>query len=946
MKKILVTGASSFLGHHVMPLLEKYAVAVEPTWPGGGRGISINPRFQILAPSSKELNLLNRDSVISYIKKHKPDTILHMAALCGGIGANKKRPGDFILHNTKMATNLFDAISEVNFWDNPSMTRQVVTHFYGLGSVCGYPKNCPVPFKEEDLWNGFPEETNAPYGTAKRHMIVMQDAYRLQHGLRGAHLIPVNLYGEYDHFNLDNSHVMPALINKFIAAKQNGDESVEVWGDGTPTREFLYAGDCAEAIVRAVVTGFDYPIPVNIGTGHDISIKDLADLIKEVVGFDGEIRFTGEVSVNGQPKRRLDVSRARDILGFTAETDLRAGLEKTVNWYKESKSNPVKEAMNTGNTEKASAEALAKLNRVISLLEKNTEEVFEQIRQNPQNAKNATLNRYLGLLTVALDRAHSLNKGITSPILESPGPSVFIKATPIKDRTARMQALVKEIRDAIGDPELLKSIAERVDSIKPNLGTITEENKEFLLGLISRAQRTKETINVSGDVFKNKEFFQTYIKSVADTDKLIQAEGAKLSKEVEVAREKLQELEARRERFFNNLKRIDPKTGEVKVLDYTADEFLHKKFPISQIKLPNKEELQKKVDDSKDHHSGVGGYTGETSSRYIGYEYSKSKELKKFNESRNHKGFHNPVDLLVRAGLDRSVAEQRVRDGLGREVDNSKILKALGIPTSAPVTTVEKITSTDPVQQEQLRELAKKINAVTVDTEKPKHNVVRRLDSDGTNVNFPKKPSISESLKAVEQVYQRTVRDDIAEAKAPPKPERTLGFYEAAEKLKREKASKAIIGKEPGFVRRTDCTEVPNDAKPGKFARPLSYHEKEFFEAASAFAKDYGISTSELVRYRRGKRLPTDNFLNTAGLTDTEIMAAKFVSGDIKIPNSKLDDHHIACPRRVDSNTKPQETKPQVLNTQPKKKVEKKEKKTLFGTAKKLVSSIVDILKS
>ncbi len=887
MKKILVTGASSFLGHHVMPLLEKYATAVKPEWPSGGRGTLLTPRFQILAPSSKELNLLNRDSVISYIKKHKPDTILHMAALCGGIGANKKRPGDFILHNTKMATNLFDAISEVNFWDNPSMTRQVVTHFYGLGSVCGYPKNCPVPFKEEDLWNGFPEETNAPYGTAKRHMIVMQDAYRLQHGLRGAHLIPVNLFGEWDHFNLDNSHVMPALINKFVTAKQNGDEFVEVWGDGTPTREFLYAGDCARAIVKAVVTGFDYQIPVNIGTGQDISIKDLANLIKEVVGFDGEIRFTGEVSVNGQPKRCLDVSRARDILGFTAETDLRTGLEKTVAWYKKSQSNPIKETMNT-KTE-CLEDAQAKLNRIITLLERNTEEVLTQISRNsPDTRMDATLNRYLGLLTLALERTQALRTDkIKSDILTDMKPGFhYIKATHVKDQTVNVQELVKEIRNAVGEPELLKIIAERIDAIKPDFESITEENKDFLLGLISRV----------GLVSKPKGIIS-----------------------------------------------------------------LHQQFPLSSLKVAGyhkleKEELQKKIEDSKDHHSGVGGY-GSVTSNYIRYEQDNSKELKKFNESKNHKGVHNPVDLLVRAGLDRGVAEQRVRDGLGREVDNSKILKALGVPTTA---TVEKITSTDPVQQEQLRELARKINAVTIDTEKPKHNVVRRLDLFGNEVKFSDKLSINDALsgisdsmdvanKAAAVSFKKDEElskladeqaHDFREAKSPPKPERTLAFYEAAEKLKREKASKAIIGEEPGFVRRTNCTEVPDDTKPGKFARPLSYHEKEFFEAASAFAKDYGIPTSELVRYRRGKRLPTDNFLGVAGLTDTEIMAAKFISSDIKIPNSKLDDHCIACPKGTDLNTKPQDS-----NSQPKKKVEKKEKKTLFGTVKKLVSSIVGVLK-
>lgn len=325
MKKILVTGASSFLGHHVMPLLETQATNVRPNNPT--RGKVRHPRFKILAPSSRELNLLDRVAVRHYIDQYSPDTILHMAAKCGGIGANKNAPAEFIHDNLKMVCNLFDAIREVN----------CVTHFYGLGSVCGYPKHCPVPFKEDDLWNGYPEETNAPYGTAKRTMLVMQQAFRDQFGLKGAHLIPVNLFGEHDHFDLNNSHVIPALINKFITAVVEGKEEVEVWGDGTPTREFLYAGDCAKAIVNAVTTELDYHEPINLGTGSDISIRDLAVLIKEVTGFTGNLKFTGEIAVNGQPKRRLDVSRAKEVLGFEAKTTLKEGLENIVSWYKTNK---------------------------------------------------------------------------------------------------------------------------------------------------------------------------------------------------------------------------------------------------------------------------------------------------------------------------------------------------------------------------------------------------------------------------------------------------------------------------------------------------------------------------------------------------------------------------------------------------------------------------------
>lgn len=316
MKKILITGASSFLGHHVMPLIKNY-------------------EFEILAPTSKELNLLKRTSVIDYICLNKPEIILHMAALCGGIGANKASPAEFAHDNLKMFSNIFDGIKYLNKWgrEYKSQENQYVTHFYGLGTVCAYPKYCPVPFKEEDIWNGYPEETNAPYGNTKRMMLVLQNAFRQQFGLKGAHLICANMFGEYDHFDLKNSHVIPALINKMVQAKQNKENYIEVWGDGTPTREFLYAGDCAKAIVKSVVFGFDCSQPINIGTGNDICIKDLANLIKEVVKFTGEIRFTGEISENGQPKRRLDISKAKEMLDFVAETNLKDGLNKTVDWY-------------------------------------------------------------------------------------------------------------------------------------------------------------------------------------------------------------------------------------------------------------------------------------------------------------------------------------------------------------------------------------------------------------------------------------------------------------------------------------------------------------------------------------------------------------------------------------------------------------------------------------
>lgn len=384
MKKILVTGASSFLGHHVMPILKIYATNISPDNPV--KGVVSKPRFEILAPSSKDLNLLDRKAVIEYIVKNKPTTILHLAAKCGGIGANKAAPAEFIHDNLKMTMNLFDAIKEVNGWNNNTSEVPVVTHFYGLGSVCGYPKLCPVPFKEDDMWNGKPEETNLPYGESKRLMFLMQQAFRQQFGLKGAHLVPTNLYGEHDHFDLKNSHVMPALINKFTNAKANALDSVEIWGDGTPTREFLYAGDCADAIVRAVCNGVDYSEPINIGTGVDISISDLADMIRDIVDFKGNLLFTGEVSINGQPKRCLDISRAKSVLGFEAKTDLKTGLAKTIKWYQ----NEVGMIRNVKGAH--SKEDL------ISSLEQKAGKIAKYFRENPEDVDRISLEFLINVL--------------------------------------------------------------------------------------------------------------------------------------------------------------------------------------------------------------------------------------------------------------------------------------------------------------------------------------------------------------------------------------------------------------------------------------------------------------------------------------------------------------------------------------------------------------------
>lgn len=306
--RLLITGGTGFLGKHLIPKLE--SSNVEDIW----------------APSSKELNIFNIDSIYDIIE-YKPDVILHMAALCGGILANKNSPADFLHKNVDMASNIFCAAKTLK-----RMEKDIKV--YTLGSVCAYPKFCPAPFKEDDLWNGYPEETNAPYGMAKRLQLLMGQTYREQYGIGGAHLIPVNLYGEHDHFDLTNSHVIPALIRKFEDANRMGLGSIKLWGTGRATREFLYAGDCADAIAKVVLTGFDSPLPINLGTGQDISIEDLAYLIKNLTDSHARIQFTGEVS-DGQPKRMLDVSRAKELLGWTANTPFKEGLLRTIKWYRE-----------------------------------------------------------------------------------------------------------------------------------------------------------------------------------------------------------------------------------------------------------------------------------------------------------------------------------------------------------------------------------------------------------------------------------------------------------------------------------------------------------------------------------------------------------------------------------------------------------------------------------
>jgi GDP-L-fucose synthase len=305
--RILITGSHGFLGHHVVNAFEDYSMHPE-------RSITL------LTPTSRELNLLNKEAVQRYLANNAPDIIIHLAAQCGGIGINSQKPGEFLLNNMMMTTNLIDA---THLYDNS-------IKFVGVGTVCSYPKHTPVPFKEDDLYNGYPEETNAPYGLAKRMQLEMLRAYRKQYGFNGIFLIPVNMMGEYDNFDENSSHVIPAMLKKFHHAKVNNLPTVTLWGDGSPSREFLYAGDCAEAILRATIL-YDGPDPVNIGTGKEIKIKQLAEKIKTVVDYKGQIVWD-TTKPNGQPRRCLDTTRAKQMFGFEAKSDFDKVLRNTYFW--------------------------------------------------------------------------------------------------------------------------------------------------------------------------------------------------------------------------------------------------------------------------------------------------------------------------------------------------------------------------------------------------------------------------------------------------------------------------------------------------------------------------------------------------------------------------------------------------------------------------------------
>ncbi len=303
-KKILVTGGAGFLGQEVVAELLANGASEE----------------LIAIPRSKEYDLCRMENCQKVVAGQ--DLIIHLAAHVGGIGLNQQKPAELFYDNLMMGTQLIHAAYQAQ-----------VSKFVCVGTICAYPKFTPVPFKEEDLWNGYPEETNAPYGVAKKALLVQLQAYRQQYGFNGIYILPVNLYGPRDNFDPQSSHVIPALIRKVHEAQQRGDQTLPVWGDGSPTREFIYATDAARGIVAAA-RQFDRPDPVNLGTNMEISIKVLIETICELMDFQGEIVWETD-KPNGQPRRCLDTQKAEEFFGFRAKTSLRDGLKATIDWYRQ-----------------------------------------------------------------------------------------------------------------------------------------------------------------------------------------------------------------------------------------------------------------------------------------------------------------------------------------------------------------------------------------------------------------------------------------------------------------------------------------------------------------------------------------------------------------------------------------------------------------------------------
>jgi len=305
-ERIVVTGGAGFLGRHLQQELLNRGAASE----------------YLLIPRIEDYDLTSEAAVIRMYQDMKPTVVIHLAAEVGGIGANRQNPGRFFYANMAMGLHLIE-----------HARIRAIKKFIQIGTICAYPKFTPIPFKEEDLWNGYPEETNAPYGIAKKSLLVMLQAYRDQYGLSGIYLLPVNLYGPGDNFDLQASHVIPALVRKFCSAVDNGEEEVIVWGTGSASREFLYVEDAARAIAMATES-YDSRDPVNLGAGFEITIKDLAEKIKSLTGFTGKLTWDTS-KPDGQPRRCLDTSRARQLFGFKAQMPFDEGLRRTIAWWRE-----------------------------------------------------------------------------------------------------------------------------------------------------------------------------------------------------------------------------------------------------------------------------------------------------------------------------------------------------------------------------------------------------------------------------------------------------------------------------------------------------------------------------------------------------------------------------------------------------------------------------------
>ena len=301
-QKVVVTGGSGFLGRFVVDKLNSY------------------PELEVFVPRSREYDLVEQANVERLLSDKNPDLVIHLAAVVGGIGHNQKNPGRFFFENLIMGAQLME-----------QSRLHGVKKFVAVGTICSYPKFTPVPFKETDLWNGYPEETNAPYGLAKKMMLVQSQAYRKEYGFNSIFVMPANLYGPGDKSDLETSHVIPALIRKCVEARRAGAPFIEVWGTGNATREFLYVEDCADAIVRAAMI-YDEEEPVNLGSGQEVSIRDLAGLIIELTGFRGELKWQTD-RPDGQPRRCLDTTRAFEKFGFRATTSLEEGLRRTIEAY-------------------------------------------------------------------------------------------------------------------------------------------------------------------------------------------------------------------------------------------------------------------------------------------------------------------------------------------------------------------------------------------------------------------------------------------------------------------------------------------------------------------------------------------------------------------------------------------------------------------------------------